>query len=101
MNKLYVGNLPYSITDSTLSDMFNEYGNIVAANVIVDRASGRSKGFGFVEFETAEEANAALEAMNQTELEGRALLVSIARPKEDKPRNFKSGGGNRGGFNRR
>lgn len=96
MNKLYVGNLPYSITDSSLSDMFSQYGNVVSASIIMDRATNRSKGFGFVEFESADEANAAIQAMNNTEMEGRNIVVSIARPKEDRPRRTFGGGGGGG-----
>jgi RNA recognition motif-containing protein len=85
-NKLYVGNLPYSVTDSQLGEMFAEHGTVQSASVIMDRQSGRSKGFGFVEMGTPEEAQAAAEAMNGQEMEGRALVVNEARPKE--PRNF-------------
>lgn len=84
--KLYVGNLPYSLTDSQLSEMFSEFGTVTSASVIMDRQSGRSKGFGFVEMSTSEEAQAAAEQMNGKEVEGRALVVNEARPKE--PRNF-------------
>lgn len=90
-NKLYVGNLPYSVTDSALEEMFNGYGTVTSASVIMDRATNRSKGFGFVEFESDEEAAAAIEGLNNTEIEGRNLVVSVARPKKDRPaRGFNS-----------
>ena len=89
--KLYVGNLSYGISDSTLEQMFSAHGQVQSAQVIMDRDTGRSKGFGFVEMGTDEEAQAAIAAMNGKEVEGRALTVTEARPKE-------SGGGGRGGF---
>ena len=85
-NKLYVGNLPYSVTDSQLGEIFSQFGTVQSASVIMDRQSGRSKGFGFVEMSTPEEAQAAAEQMSGQEMEGRALVVNEARPKE--PRNF-------------
>ncbi len=78
--KLYVGNLPYKLTSDELKGIFAEIGEIVDAVVISERDSGRSKGFGFVEFNTIEEAKKAIEAMNQKELEGRKLVVNFARP---------------------
>lgn len=87
MTKLYVGNLPYSTTDATLSDMFSAYGNVVSATIIMDRASGRSKGFGFVELEDDAAAQQAITEMNGKDVEGRQLNVSVARPQEDRPRN--------------
>src|SRR4029079_16180905 len=89
--KLYVGNLSYGISDSTLEQMFSAHGQVQSAQVIMDRDTGRSKGFGFVEMGTDEEAQAAIAAMNGKEVEGRALTLNEARPKE-------SGGGGRGGF---
>ena len=86
--KLYVGNLSYSIDDTTLRDHFSQAGTIVEAVVIIDRDSGRSKGFGFVEFSDAEEAKKAIEMFDEQDLDGRNLRVSEARPK--KPR--ESGG---------
>ena len=93
--KLYVGNLPYSATDATLSDLFAQVGTVTSASVISDKMSGRSKGFGFVEMSTPEEAQAAIEKFNGQDYEGRALTVSEARPKEDRPR--RDFGGNGGG----
>jgi RNA recognition motif-containing protein len=89
--KLYVGNLSYGISDSTLEQLFSAHGQVQSAQVIMDRDTGRSKGFGFVEMGTDEEAQAAIAAMNGKEVEGRALTVNEARPKE-------SGGGRGGGF---
>lgn len=95
--KLYVGNLPYSTTDATLSDLFSQAGTVTSASVITDKMSGRSKGFGFVEMSTPEEAQAAIQKFHGQEFEGRALTVSEARPKEDRPR--RDFGGNGGGNN--
>ena len=92
--KLYVGNLPWSISDDQLQRMFAQAGQVLSAQVIIDRFSGRSKGFGFVEMATAEEAQAAIAQFNDTEMEGRKLVVNEARPKA--PRS--DFGGDRGGF---
>jgi len=89
LTKLYVGNLPYSVKDDALRDLFSSYGNVLSASIIFDRMSGRSKGFGFVELEDDAEAERAISEMNEKELEGRKLVVSVARPKEERPeRNF-------------
>lgn len=82
MKKLYVGNLPYSVNDTQLADLFSSYGTVTSAVVIMDRATGRSKGFGFVEFEDDAAAMAAIDAMNGQEVEGRELKVNEARPRE-------------------
>ena len=92
--KLYVGNLAYSVTDESLGDYFREAGNVESARVITDRSSGRSKGFGFVEMSSDEEAQKAIEMFDQQSWEGRPLTVNEARPQE--PR--RDGGGGRGGF---
>lgn len=84
-NKLYVGNLPYSATDQTLTDTFSECGNVHSAKVIIDRDSGRSKGFAFVEMSTAEEALNSISRFNGTQLDGRAMSVAEAKPQA--PRN--------------
>ncbi len=95
--KLYVGNLPFSVTEAYLSDLFSGYGTVESAKLITDRDSGRSKGFGFVEMSTDEEATKAIEEMNGKEVDGRALTVNEARPQE--PRSGGGGGGGgRGGF---
>jgi RNA recognition motif-containing protein len=85
LTKLYVGNLPYSINDDALRSMFSSYGNVLSASIIFDRMSGRSKGFGFVELEDDGEAQKAISDMNEKEYEGRNMVVSIARPKEERP----------------
>ena len=91
--KLYVGNLPYSATDSTLSDLFSQAGTVTSASIITDRMSGRSKGFGFVEMSSPEEAQKAIEMFHDKEHEGRKLTVNEARPKEDRPRRDNNRGG--------
>ena len=83
--KLFVGNLPYTTTDDTLREFFAQYGEIASASVIMDRATGRSKGFGFVEMNNDEEADAAIAKSDGAEFEGRRLTVSEARPKVDRP----------------
>ncbi len=95
-NKLYVGNLAYSVRDESLQHAFSEFGSVQSAKVMMDRDSGRSKGFGFVEMGTAEEAQAAIRALHGQQLEGRDLTVNLARPKEDRPAGGGYGGG-RGG----
>jgi len=91
--KLYIGNLPYSVDDNSLQSAFSEFGAVSSAKVITDRETGRSKGFGFVEYESDSDAEAAIDKMNGQQLEGRAINVSEARPQA--PR---EGGGGRGGF---
>lgn len=98
-NKLYVGNLAFRLGDRDLETLFSDYGSVQSANVITDRDSGRSKGFGFVEMSSDEEAKAAIEALNGAELEGRTLTVNEARPRED--RGNSGGGGGRGGYGNR
>ncbi len=89
--KLYVGNLTYEVTDSALEQMFQPHGTVVSAQVIMDRDTGRSKGFGFVEMGSDNEAQTAIKAMNGKEVNGRQLTVNEAKPREDR------GGGGRGG----
>jgi len=93
--KLYVGGLPYSATDDTLKEMFAPAGTVETATIIMDRMSGRSKGFGFVEMSTEEEAKKGIELLNGKEMEGRTLTVAEARPMEDRPqrRDFNRGSG--------
>jgi len=91
--KLYVGNLSYGVSDSDLQALFESHGTVVSAQIIMDRDTGRSKGFGFVEMGTDEEAQAAISALNGQEHNGRALTVNEARPREDR-----GGGGGRGGY---
>ena len=83
--EIYVGNLSWSTSDQELTDAFTAYGNVEKASIISDRDSGRSKGFGFVTMNDADEANKAIEAMNGTEMGGRNLKVNEARPREDRP----------------
>jgi RNA recognition motif-containing protein len=92
--KLYVGNLAYSVDNQSLEMLFSQFGTIRSADVIMDRSTGQSKGFGFVEMEDAGEADAAIEALNGKEHEGRSLNVNEARPRE--PRS--GGGGGGGGY---
>lgn len=82
--KLYVGNLPYTVTGDQLTQIFGEFGEIAEATVINDRESGRSKGFGFVTFMKEEDAQKAVDAMNGKELEGRKLVVNVARPPRER-----------------
>ena len=95
-SKLFVGGLPYSTTDQELQDLFASHGTVASAVVISDRETGRSKGFGFVEFDNADEAKAAIQALDGSELGGRKIIVNEARPREERPRNNNGGGG----FNR-
>jgi cold-inducible RNA-binding protein len=97
--KIYVGNLPYTVTDAALVDIFGAHGTVQSAQVIIDRDSGRSKGFGFVEMATDEEAQSAIAALNGQDMDGRALTVNEARPKEDRGP-ARGGYGNRGGFDK-
>jgi len=94
--KLYVGGLPYATTDEALKDLFAEAGNVDSAIIIMDKMTGRSKGFGFVEMSTEDEAQNAVANMNGKEVGGRTIIVNEARPQEDRPR---TGGFNRGGSN--
>jgi cold-inducible RNA-binding protein len=91
--KLYVGGLSYSTTEDALKNAFSQAGNVTSAVIITDKMTGRSKGFGFVEFDGDEEATAAIDMFNGQEFEGRKLTVNEARPMENRPQ----GGGNRGG----
>lgn len=98
--KLFVGGLPYSTTQDELSQLFSQVGNVASAVVIVDKFSGRSKGFGFVEFDNDDEAQAAIDKFNGTDLGGRNIVVNEARPMtERKPRRDFGGGGGRRDFN--
>lgn len=90
--KLYVGNLPYSVTEQTLQSTFSEHGTVESVNLITDRDTGQSKGFGFVEMSSDAEAHAAIAGLNGTDLEGRALKVNEAKPQQKRSR------GERGGF---
>jgi RNA recognition motif-containing protein len=101
--KLYVGNLAYSVTDGALEQLFGQHGTVQSAQIIMDRDTGRSKGFGFVEMGSDQEAQAAITALNLKEVEGRCLTVNEARPRPEGggrsggARGGYGGGGNRGG----
>ena len=97
-NKLYVGNLAYSVRDESLQQSFSQFGSVTSAKVMMDRDTGRSKGFGFVEMGTDAEAQAAINGMNGQPLEGRAIVVNEARPREERPGGFGGGGGGGGGY---
>src|SRR5947209_15451024 len=90
--KLFVGNLSFNITENDLQDAFAAHGTVIEANLMMDRATGRPRGFGFVTMSTADEAAKAVEALNGKSMDGRALTVNIARPREERP----SGGGGGG-----
>jgi len=85
---IYVGNTPYSMTEQELDDLFSQYGEVASARMITDRDTGRARGFAFVEMPNAQEANAAIEALNDKDLGGRMLRVNEARPREERPRRF-------------
>ena len=93
--RIYVGNLPYSVTDDDLRDTFSEFGELASAEVVTDRFSGQSKGFGFVDMPNNSEADQAIKALNDQPLKGRNLTVNEARPRADRSR---GGGGGGGGY---
>ena len=95
--KLFVGNLSFNTTENDLQDTFAAHGTVVEANLMVDRMSGRPRGFGFVTMSTPEEAQKAIAALNGATIDGRALTVNIARPREDRPARSAGGGGGGGG----
>ncbi len=94
-NKLYVGNLSFRVTSEDLQEYFGAAGPVESANVVMDRETGRSRGFGFVEMASEDAATAAISQFNGQEYDGRNMVVNEARPREDRPR---GGGGNRGGY---
>jgi cold-inducible RNA-binding protein len=97
-NKLYVGNLSYNTTENDLQDAFAAHGTVVQANLMTDRVTGRARGFGFVTMSSPEEAENAVNALNGSSLDGRALTVNVARPREERPSSGGSAyGGNRDG----
>ena len=96
-NKLYVGNLSYNIRDEDLQQAFAQYGSVSSAKVMMDRDTGRSKGFGFVEMGSDAEAQSAINGMNGQALDGRAIVVNEARPREERPGGFGGGGRSGGG----
>ena len=96
-NKLYVGNLAYSVRDDELQQAFGQFGTVTSAKVMMDRETGRSKGFGFVEMGSDAEAQAAINGLNGQALEGRAIVVNEARPREERPGGYGGRGGGGGG----
>lgn len=98
--RLYVGNLPFSVSEQELEELFGQVGQVDSANVVTDRDTGRSRGFAFVEMDSQEAADAAIESFNGRELAGRAMTVNEARPRENRPARggFGGGGGRGGGF---
>ena len=97
MTNIYVGNLSFDVTEAQLQEAFAAFGAVNKASVVMDRMTGRSRGFGFVEMANDDEGNAAIEGLNGTDMGGRALTVNLAKPKTDRPR----GGGGGGGRDRR
>ena len=96
-NKLFVGNLSFNVTENELQDTFAQYGTVLEANLMTDRMTGRPRGFGFVTMSTEEEAQKAVEALNGSQLDNRALTVNVARPREERSGGGGGGGGYRGG----
>ena len=96
--KIYVGNLPFSVTDDELRGMFESHGQVESANIISDRETGRSRGFGFVQMNNDDEATKAIEEMGNFEIGGRTLTVNKARPREERGGRGGGGGGRRGGY---
>ncbi|MEE8300878.1 MAG: RNA-binding protein [Candidatus Tectomicrobia bacterium] len=94
---IYVGNLPFNSTEDEIRDLFAAHGAVTSVTLIVDRETGRLRGFGFVEMEEEQEANAAIEGLNGVDLQGRSLTVNIARPREDRGGGGRGGGGGGGG----
>src|ERR1044071_4957524 len=94
-NKLFVGNLSFNTTENNLQDAFAAHGTVLEANMMMDRATGRPRGFGFITMGTAEEAEAAMNALNGKDLDGRALTVNVAKPREERSGGGGSGGGRR------
>ena len=97
-NKLFVGNLSFNVTENDLNDAFAAFGTVTETNLMMDRTTGRPRGFGFVTMSSPAEAEKAIEAMNGKEMDGRALTVKIARPREDRPAGGSGGGGRRREF---
>ncbi len=96
-NKLYVGGLPYSVTDGQLQEIFADHGTVESARVIADKFTGQSRGFGFVEMGSGDEAQKAIQALNSTQLDGRTLVVNEAKPMTSRDGGGGGGGGGRGG----
>ncbi|MDD2823093.1 MAG: RNA-binding protein [Candidatus Daviesbacteria bacterium] len=110
MTKIFVGSLPYSTTSQELQEMFEKFGQVVSATVVMDKFTGQSRGFGFVEMQNDDEANKAIQDLNGSDMNGRALAVSVARPREERPQGdnfrrdnggYQNRGGNGGGYDKR
>jgi len=99
--KLYVGSLPYSITEDELRDMFGQYGSVSSVRIITDKFTGQSKGFGFVEMDSADDAQKAIQGVNGQQVGGRTLIVNVARPPAEREERRFGGGGGGGGKERR
>ena len=99
-NRLFVGNLSYQTMENDLQDYFSQAGAVTSVNLMLDKVTGKSRGFAFVEFATAEEAAKAVEQFHSQEFQGRALTVNVARPREDRPQQQRWGGGGRGEYRR-
>ena len=95
---IFIAGISYNLSNADLGELFEQFGEVISAKIVMDRETGRSKGFGFVEMPNDEEGNAAIAALNEKEIDGKTLAVSVARPREEGPRrNSNYGGGNRGG----
>lgn len=95
---IFIAGISYNLSNDDLGELFEEFGEVTSAKIVMDRETGRSKGFGFVEMTNDEEGNAAIAALNDKEVDGKTLAVSVARPREEGPRrSYGGGGGNRGG----
>ena len=96
---IFIAGISYNLSNADLGELFEEFGEVISAKIVMDRETGRSKGFGFVEMPNDEEGNAAIAALNEKEIDGKTLSVSVARPREEGPRrNNNYGGGSRGGY---
>ena len=100
-NRLFVGNLSYQTMENDLQDYFAQAGAVTSVNLMLDKATGKSRGFGFVEFATAEEASKAVEQFHDKEFQGRTLTVNVARPREERPSRWSGNRGNEARFERR
>lgn len=109
MTKIFVGSLPYSTTSQELQSMFEKFGMVVSATVVMDKFTGQSRGFGFVEMQNDDEANKAIQELNGSDMNGRALAVSVAKPREERPHQdnfrrdnggYQGRGGSGGGYDK-
>ena len=94
---IFIAGISYNLSNADLGELFEEFGEVISAKIVMDRETGRSKGFGFVEMPNDEEGNAAIAALNEKEIDGKTLAVSVARPREEGPRRNSNYGNNRGG----